>query len=84
VSARFFGQTVVVTGAANGIGRTIAVRFAAESAHVVIADLTEAPDEDEPDQRSTTQLIAALGCVKDFGQFLGLLIMRRLLRCGAR
>jgi hypothetical protein len=25
-----------------------------------------------------------LGCVKDLGRFLGLLIMQRLLRCGAR
>jgi hypothetical protein len=26
----------------------------------------------------------AVGCVKDLGRFLGLLIMQRLLRCGAR
>jgi NAD(P)-dependent dehydrogenase (short-subunit alcohol dehydrogenase family) len=33
------GQVAIVTGAANGIGRAIATRFAAEGASVVIADL---------------------------------------------
>ena len=35
----FHGRTVVVTGGASGIGRTIALTFAAHGAQVVIADL---------------------------------------------
>ena len=35
---RFTGKTAVVSGAASGIGRAVAMRLAAEGAHVVIAD----------------------------------------------
>ncbi|WP_088347821.1 MULTISPECIES: glucose 1-dehydrogenase [Rhodomicrobium] len=38
----FFGKTVVVTGAAAGIGRAIAGRFAAAGARALIADIDEA------------------------------------------
>jgi len=38
---RLEGHTAIVTGAASGIGRAIAIRFAAESAHVLLADLAE-------------------------------------------
>lgn len=41
----FSGRTVVVTGAARGIGRGIALRFADEGAHLVLADLDEAVHE---------------------------------------
>ncbi len=36
---RFTGKNVIVTGAASGIGRATAKRFASEGAHVTIADI---------------------------------------------
>jgi short chain dehydrogenase len=36
---RFEGKVAIVTGAASGIGKTIALRFAAEGGIPVIADL---------------------------------------------
>ena len=37
--ARLSGMVSIITGAASGIGKDIAKRFAAEDAQVVIADL---------------------------------------------
>ncbi|MCL4184996.1 MAG: glucose 1-dehydrogenase [Burkholderiaceae bacterium] len=37
---RFEGKTVLVTGAASGIGKAVAVRLGAEGANVVVNDLT--------------------------------------------
>ncbi|QYJ03896.1 SDR family oxidoreductase [Nocardioides panacisoli] len=42
---RFQDKTVVVTGAAQGIGEAYAVALAAEGAHVVVADLNEESGE---------------------------------------
>ena len=48
-------KTALVTGAANGIGRAIAVLFAAEGASVVLVD------KDEPHARETADAIIAAG-----------------------
>ena len=39
---RFTGKTVIVTGAASGIGRGVAERFSKEGANVVLCDIEEA------------------------------------------
>ncbi|ROQ31047.1 NAD(P)-dependent dehydrogenase (short-subunit alcohol dehydrogenase family) [Frondihabitans sp. PhB188] len=39
-SGRFDGQTVIVTGAASGIGRAVASRVAREGGHVVAVDIS--------------------------------------------
>lgn len=39
---RIDGKVAVITGAASGIGRASAVRFAREGAHVVVVDINEA------------------------------------------
>ncbi|TPI85422.1 SDR family oxidoreductase [Mesorhizobium sp. B2-8-9] len=51
-------KTVIVTGASSGIGRAIALKFAAEGASVVVADMVEQPIEDG---ESTTDMIRSAG-----------------------
>lgn len=42
---RLKDRTAVVTGGASGIGKAIAMKFAAEGAHVVVADMIDTPLE---------------------------------------
>ncbi|MFE7159360.1 SDR family NAD(P)-dependent oxidoreductase [Streptomyces sp. NPDC057636] len=53
--SRFAGQSVLVTGAGTGLGRAIALAFAAEGARVVVAGRTRATLD------GTVDLIAAAG-----------------------
>jgi NAD(P)-dependent dehydrogenase (short-subunit alcohol dehydrogenase family) len=45
VSGRVEGKTIAITGASSGLGRAMALRFAAEGAHVVCADVRGDPRE---------------------------------------
>jgi glucose 1-dehydrogenase len=45
VTGRLQGKTIAVTGAASGLGRAMALRFAAEGAHVLVADVRTDPRE---------------------------------------
>ena len=60
---RLVGQTAIVTGASNGIGRAISSRFAAEGAYVVLADITEAP---RGNGQTTLQIIETAGGSAEF------------------
>ena len=42
MTMRFAGKSIIVTGAASGIGRAAALLFAREGGHVVAADITDA------------------------------------------
>jgi len=52
---RFKDKVVIVTGAASGIGRAIALRFGSEGAHIIVNDVNQAIAE------STVQTILTNG-----------------------
>jgi glucose 1-dehydrogenase len=55
---RISGKSVVITGGSSGLGRAMALRFAAEGADVVVGDVREDPREGG---RPTLELIAEGG-----------------------
>lgn len=63
-------MTAIVTGGASGIGRGIAVEFAAAGADVVIADVDERPadvrDDAAPDRPTTATLVEREGAEAEF------------------
>ena len=63
MSKRLEDRAAIVTGAASGIGRAIALRFAAEGAAVVLADVVETPREGGP---PTLELIHTAGGRADY------------------
>ena len=58
---RLKGRTAIVTGAASGLGRAIALRFAEEGAAVTVSDVRETPIWDRHDERPTAELIEERG-----------------------
>ncbi len=63
MSSLLAGKIAVVTGASSGIGRAIAISFAAEGARVVIADITQSPVEGG---ETTLEIIAGAGGTASF------------------
>jgi NAD(P)-dependent dehydrogenase (short-subunit alcohol dehydrogenase family) len=55
---RLEGKSIVVTGGSSGLGRAMALRFAAEGADVIVGDVREEPREGG---RPTADLIAERG-----------------------
>lgn len=63
--ARLDGKSILISGAASGIGRAIALRFAAEGARLVLADVTTDVREGGV---PTIDLLRAQGCTADYVQ----------------
>ncbi len=63
--ARFTGQSVIVTGAASGIGRSAAKQFAAEGASVLASDINE--DVNQTVEEITKDGGTAIAVVMDAG-----------------
>ncbi|MCI4662754.1 MAG: SDR family oxidoreductase [Neomegalonema sp.] len=68
--AQFDGKTVIVTGAARGVGRSVARRMLESGAKVMLADSDEAKlTETRDDLRGNNGNVAAFGC--DISQKFG-------------
>ncbi|MGI4801400.1 MAG: SDR family NAD(P)-dependent oxidoreductase, partial [Janthinobacterium lividum] len=63
MAGRLDGKVAIVTGGSSGIGRAIALLFATEGAHVVVADVTEQVVEGGP---PVLEAISAAGRKADF------------------
>lgn len=62
VATKLSGQVALVTGAASGIGRAVAARFASEGASVLVADADVAGSQE------TVQQIRAANGIADFAE----------------
>jgi meso-butanediol dehydrogenase/(S,S)-butanediol dehydrogenase/diacetyl reductase len=62
---RFDGRTAIVTGAASGLGLSIATRLHAEGANVVMADIDEAALQTRRDELGGDRLLAVRADVGD-------------------
>jgi NAD(P)-dependent dehydrogenase (short-subunit alcohol dehydrogenase family) len=59
-------RTAVVTGAATGIGRAVAVELAKKGANVVVGDVTEDPTLEWEGDRTTVERVKAIGPAAQF------------------
>jgi NAD(P)-dependent dehydrogenase (short-subunit alcohol dehydrogenase family) len=62
---RFDGQTVIVTGAASGIGRATALRVAREGGHVIVSDVSPDGLDRLVAEHSDLDLVPAAGDISE-------------------